>query len=88
MRAEMQVDAFRKPYFSKAGYLAMYLMPPALRIPVTVGVALIGLFVTGLVSAIVSGSPKLRPILRNVLGGSAAMALTWAIGHLFEVGLA
>jgi len=28
MRAEMRIDAFRKPYFSKAGYLAMYLMPP------------------------------------------------------------
>lgn len=28
MRAEMGIDAFKKPYFSKAGYLPMYLMPP------------------------------------------------------------
>ena len=28
MRAEMGVNAFQKPYFSQAGYLAMYLMPP------------------------------------------------------------
>jgi hypothetical protein len=28
MRAEMGIDAFRKPYFSQAGYLAMYLLPP------------------------------------------------------------
>jgi hypothetical protein len=28
MRAEMGINAFQKPYFSKAGYLAMYLLPP------------------------------------------------------------
>ena len=28
MRAEMGINAFRQPYFSKAGYLAMYLLPP------------------------------------------------------------
>lgn len=68
--------------------LSMYLMAPALRIPVTVVVALVGLFFTGLASAVISGSPKTKPILRNVLGGSAAMALTYAIGHAFGVGVA
>jgi len=28
MRSAMEIDAFQKPYFSKAGYYAMYLMPP------------------------------------------------------------
>ncbi|MGI6417942.1 MAG: DUF4962 domain-containing protein [Thermoguttaceae bacterium] len=28
MHAEMGINAFEKPYFSKAGYLAMYLLPP------------------------------------------------------------
>lgn len=28
MRAAMEVDVFEKPYFSQAGYYAMYLMPP------------------------------------------------------------
>jgi hypothetical protein len=28
MRAAMGIDAYRKPYFAKAGYFAMYLMPP------------------------------------------------------------
>ena len=28
MRATFGIDAYRKPYFSKAGYYAMYLMPP------------------------------------------------------------
>jgi VIT1/CCC1 family predicted Fe2+/Mn2+ transporter len=50
-------------------------------------VGLCGLFATGLVSSVISGSPKTRPILRNVIGGSAAMAVTWAISHLFGVGL-
>ncbi len=64
---------------------SMLLAPSELRIPVTVAVGLAGLFVTGWVSALISGSTIGRPILRNVIGGSAAMALTWAIGHLFGV---
>jgi hypothetical protein len=28
MRVAMEVDAYKKPYFSKAGYYAMYLQPP------------------------------------------------------------
>ncbi len=28
MRAAMRVDAYRKPYFARAGYYPMYLMPP------------------------------------------------------------
>lgn len=64
---------------------SMLLAPSGLRIPVTVAVGLGGLFLTGWVSALISGSSKGRPIMRNVIGGSAAMALTWAIGHLFGV---
>jgi VIT1/CCC1 family predicted Fe2+/Mn2+ transporter len=65
--------------------LAMVLIPAAARIPITVGVAVLGLLATGWVSAHVSDSAKHHPMLRNVLGGSAAMALTWVIGHLFGV---
>lgn len=28
MRAALKIDAYRKPYYSQAGYYAMYLMPP------------------------------------------------------------
>jgi VIT1/CCC1 family predicted Fe2+/Mn2+ transporter len=35
---------------------------------------------------VISGSPKTRPILRNLVGGSIAMLLTWGIGHLFGLG--
>lgn len=65
--------------------LAMVFLPASVRIPITVVVALAGLLVTGWVSAHISDSAKHHPILRNVLGGGAAMALTWAIGHLFGV---
>jgi vacuolar iron transporter family protein len=64
---------------------SMLLAPSAVRIPVTVAVGLAGLLVTGWVSALISGSKMGRPIMRNVIGGSAAMALTWGIGHLFGV---
>jgi VIT1/CCC1 family predicted Fe2+/Mn2+ transporter len=63
----------------------MVLIPAALRIPVTVAICIVGLYATGWLSAFISNSAKLQPIVRNVLGGSAAMALTWIIGHLFGV---
>jgi len=75
-----------------AGFLlplsAMFLSPGEVRIPVTVAVGLVGLLATGTVSAVISGSPKTRPILRNLVGGSIAMLLTWGIGHMFGLGAA
>ena len=75
-----------------AGFLlplaSMMLAPADLRIPLTVVVGLAGLFLTGLTSAVISRSPKTRPILRNVVGGSIAMLLTWGISRLFGVGVA
>ncbi len=65
--------------------LSMFLLPVDLRIPVTVLVGLVGLFVTGWVSAAISDSPLAKPIARNVIGGSIAMLLTWSISHLFGV---
>jgi VIT1/CCC1 family predicted Fe2+/Mn2+ transporter len=74
-----------------AGFLlplaTMFLCPAAIRIPVTVIVALVGLFITGWMSAVISRSPKRRPIVRNVIGGSVAMLLTWGISHLFGVAI-
>ena len=61
----------------------MLLFAAGLRIPVTVIVGLVGLLLTGWTSAVISGSPKKRPILRNVVGGSLAMLLTWGISQLF-----
>jgi VIT1/CCC1 family predicted Fe2+/Mn2+ transporter len=75
-----------------AGFLlpltSMFLCPREIRIPITVTVGLLGLLLTGTVSAVISGSPKTRPIIRNLVGGSIAMLLTWGIGHLFGLGAA
>jgi VIT1/CCC1 family predicted Fe2+/Mn2+ transporter len=72
-----------------AGFLlplaSMLLCPDGLRIPITVIVGLVGLFMTGWTSALISGSPKTRPIVRNVIGGAVAMLLTWSISRLLGV---
>jgi vacuolar iron transporter family protein len=64
---------------------SMLLSPAELRIPVTVIVGLVGLLLTGWTSAVISGSSKTRPIVRNVIGGLIAMLLTWGISQLFHV---
>jgi VIT1/CCC1 family predicted Fe2+/Mn2+ transporter len=82
--------AFASAISFTAGFMlplaAMELSPAELRIPITVVVGLVGLLITGVVSAAISGSSKTRPILRNIVGGSIAMLLTWSIGRLFGVG--
>ncbi len=67
--------------------VSMLLCPAELRIQVTVVVGLVGLLLTGWTSAVISGSPKARPILRNVIGGAIAMLLTWGITHAFGVAM-
>jgi VIT1/CCC1 family predicted Fe2+/Mn2+ transporter len=56
-----------------------------LRLALIVVVTVAGLAVAGLLGAHVAGGPKARPTLRVVLGGSAAMAVTAAVGHLAHV---
>jgi VIT1/CCC1 family predicted Fe2+/Mn2+ transporter len=62
--------------------LMIVLSPEAVRIPITFVAVLIALIITGAVSARLGGARPLRAILRNVLGGAAAMAITYLIGHL------
>jgi VIT1/CCC1 family predicted Fe2+/Mn2+ transporter len=38
-----------------------------------------------LTSALISGSSRTRPILRNVIGGGVALLLVWGISRLFGV---
>ncbi len=67
--------------------LAAILFSPAeSRIQATVLIGLVGLLLTGWTSAVISGAPKMRPILRNVIGGSVAMLLTWSISRFFGIG--
>lgn len=55
----------------------------ASRIAVTIGVALASLVLLGFSGARVGGAAVRRPIVRVVLGGAIAMAVTMAIGSLF-----
>ena len=58
-------------------------VPPAdLRVPVTVVAVLAALAVTGVVSGRLGKAPLSRPLWRNVIGGSVAMAVTYGIGTL------
>jgi len=62
--------------------IAILLPPTTVRIPVTVAAVLVALVVTGAVSASLGGAPKQRAITRNIIGGSLALGITYAIGHL------
>jgi VIT1/CCC1 family predicted Fe2+/Mn2+ transporter len=62
--------------------LAILLPPTTWRVPVTVVAVLLALMITGAVSAGLGGAPKSRAVLRNLIGGALALAITYAIGHL------
>ena len=68
--------------------LAILVPPAGLRIPVTAAAVLIALALTGAVSARLGGAPPGRAVLRNVIGGSLALAITYAIGHLVGAAVA
>ena len=63
--------------------LAAWLLPSGAVVPGTVIVSLILLVVLGVLGAIVGGAGVLRPSLRVVIWGAAAMAITAGVGHLF-----
>jgi vacuolar iron transporter family protein len=62
--------------------IAILAPPTAWRIPVTVVAVLAALTLTGAVSARLGGAPNRPAVSRNVLGGTVALAVTYAIGHL------
>lgn len=59
--------------------------PASVRIPVIFFGVLLALILTGSLSAYVGGSSKRKAIMRVVLGGAFAMAVTFGIGKLFGV---
>ncbi len=63
-----------------APILAILLGGEGFRIPLTFGVVLVALATTGTFSARIANSPYPRAIIRNVIGGSLAMAITYGIG--------
>ena len=60
--------------------LAILLLPPAPRIPVTFVAVLIALGITGWISARLGGADPARATKRVLIGGALAMAITYGIG--------
>ncbi|WP_158167892.1 VIT1/CCC1 transporter family protein [Mycolicibacterium smegmatis] len=60
--------------------IAILVPPTTARVPVTVVAVLVALMLTGAVSAGLGGAPKGRAVLRNVIGGGLALAITYGIG--------
>nr|WP_237532119.1 VIT family protein [Streptomyces sp. SID8352] len=65
--------------------LAMVLPPAGARLGVTVGCVLVALVLTGWSSARLGQAPPRRAVLRNVMGGALAMAVTYGAGTLLGV---
>jgi vacuolar iron transporter family protein len=65
--------------------LAILVPPTSLRIPVTFVAVLISLALAGALSASLGDAPKQPAITRLVLGGAAAMAITYGIGQVLGV---
>jgi len=55
---------------------------PSLRVPMTVFVTLVALVGLGTLGARLGGAPQLRAAVRVLVGGSLALLISWAIGHL------
>ena len=69
--------------------LVAILLPPAsVRIAIAFAAVLIGLAVTGMLSAHLGGSSKRVAVVRLVLGGALAMAVTFGLGQLLGVATA
>ena len=65
--------------------LAILLPPASVRIAVSFIAVLIGLTITGALSAHLGGAPKGPAMTRLVLGGALAMAVTYGIGQILGV---
>ena len=65
-----------------APLLTILLPPVHLRIPLTFVAVLVALGITGYISARVANSPHTKAVVRNMMGGAAAMIITYGIGLL------
>lgn len=64
---------------------SILLFGQSVRIPATFAMVVVALALTGFVSARLGDADPRRAILRNVVGGSLGMAVTYAVGLLFHV---
>ena len=64
-------------------FLTIVLAPSHVRIPATVIAVVISLFAVGYLSAQAGNADKTRAVTRVVIGGVAAMVITYGVGVLF-----
>jgi VIT1/CCC1 family predicted Fe2+/Mn2+ transporter len=57
------------------------------RVPIAAVAVILALSITGFVSASIGGSAKLKAILRVLIGGIAAMAITYGVGLMVGAAL-
>lgn len=69
-------------------FLTMILSPESIRLWTTTLAVLLALFATGYLSADVGGASKRRAIIRIVIGGVLAMAITYFVGTMFGTSVA
>lgn len=65
--------------------IAILLPPASVRIAVSFIAVLVGLTITGALSAHLGGAPKAPAMARLVIGGALAMAVTYGIGQILGV---
>jgi len=90
------VNPWHAAFSSTGSFLAGALLPfltvlfaaEQFRIPATIAASIIALAGTGAAGAYLGGSSILKSVIRVVVGGSAALAITLAIGSLFNTSVA
>jgi len=90
------VNPWHAAFSSTGSFLAGALLPfltvlfaaEQFRIPATIAASIIALAGTGAAGAYLGGSSMLKSVIRVVVGGSAALAVTFAIGSLFNTAVA
>jgi len=90
------VNPWHAAFSSTGSFLAGALLPfltvlfaaEQFRIPATIAASIIALAGTGAAGAYLGGSSMVKSIIRVVVGGSAALAITFAIGSLFNTSVA
>jgi VIT1/CCC1 family predicted Fe2+/Mn2+ transporter len=89
------VNPWHAAFSSTGSFLAGALLPfltvlfaaEQFRIPATIAASIIALAGTGAAGAYLGGSSMVKSIIRVVVGGSAALAITFAIGSLFNTSI-
>ena len=69
-------------------FLTVLFAAEQFRIPATILASIISLAGTGAAGAYLGGSSMMKSVIRVVIGGSAALAVTFAIGSLFNTSIA